>query len=123
MADGNPMIRLGYSLLLIKLCTGNSKINQRQYFMELIILLHFMIFTSIRTSPNRILALHISGEVSNLPKEYPHKVQKLKNTSLGQQIRSLKQRKLKSIKCISFEVFTLYFVYYLRNALVYTLNL
>jgi hypothetical protein len=69
MADGNPMIRLGYSLLLIKLCTGNSKINHRQYFMELMILLHFKIFTSIGTSPNRILAFHFSGKVSSLPKE------------------------------------------------------
>ncbi len=65
------------------------------------ILQYFMISSSLKTSPNQILALHISGELSSLLKELPQKAPKLTNTSLGQQISSLMLMKLKSIKCIS----------------------
>jgi hypothetical protein len=69
MRAGNLMKRLGYSLLLIKLCTSNTKINNLESIMGLAIMQYFMISISQPTSLNQILARHISGKLTNPLKE------------------------------------------------------
>ena len=70
MGAGNLMRMLGYSLSLIKLSTGNIRINNMLSLMArkrpMAIMRYLMIYTSIATHPYRILAIHISGRLSNL---------------------------------------------------------